>query len=108
MIIFIPIQSYDFLCAIREIYQEIPLFYTIVYGSGNVVLSGLNYFWCVRLRILLGLCFELAVDFLDRFSKMIFSFCRRFDDTKDVVHNNDEQQRLLDGSNNTSGPVLPN
>ncbi|KAG6863114.1 hypothetical protein C0993_012814, partial [Termitomyces sp. T159_Od127] len=52
-------QSFDFMCTLLEVRHEIPWIYTIVFGVGNLVLTGLNWLW---------------------FTKMISALRRRFDD----------------------------
>jgi len=41
----------QFLSALREVWAEVPLLYVFVYGAGNVVLQGLNWFWYVVAQI---------------------------------------------------------
>ncbi|KAH7889571.1 DUF887-domain-containing protein [Phlebopus sp. FC_14] len=38
-------MSYDFFVTMSEVYNELPLFYVVIYGGGNIVLQCLNWFW---------------------------------------------------------------
>jgi hypothetical protein len=54
--------------------DQVPVSYLLVFGFGNIVLQGLNWFWFVH-------CFwELLLFLIDggRFYKMIESLRRRF------------------------------
>ncbi|KAG6889816.1 hypothetical protein C0995_014293 [Termitomyces sp. Mi166 len=61
--------SFDFMCTLIEVRHEMPWGYIFVFGVGNIVLTGLNWFW---------------------FTKMISALRRRFDDDK-----NGERRRLV-------------
>ncbi|KAF8637325.1 hypothetical protein AX17_002827 [Amanita inopinata Kibby_2008] len=67
--------SYDFFVTLRHVYRDVPLTYTIVYCTGNVLLQGLNWFW---------------------FTKMIAALCKRFQG------NAGERTKLV---NNSAAPV---
>ena len=40
-------QSYDFFVRLNGVYTQLPLVYIMVYGVNNLMLQGLNWFWCV-------------------------------------------------------------
>jgi hypothetical protein len=69
------LQSYSFLQTLLQIHDSIPLAYTILYFSGNVLLQFLNWFW---------------------FYKMISALRKRFEkgDEDAVVYNPGERTRL--------------
>jgi hypothetical protein len=54
--------------------NQVPVSYLVVYGLGNIVLQGLNWFWFVHFFL------ELLLLLMDggRFYKMIESLRRRF------------------------------
>lgn len=41
-------QSYDFLRTLGQVRDQVPVAYVLVYGLGNIVLQGLNWFWFVK------------------------------------------------------------
>jgi len=41
------IESYQFLQTLLQIHDEVPKIYVIVFGAGNILLQGLNFFWSV-------------------------------------------------------------
>ncbi|THU85636.1 DUF887-domain-containing protein [Dendrothele bispora CBS 962.96] len=41
--------SYNFFQTLAQVKDEIPLAYVLVYGGGNVVLNGLNWFWFTKM-----------------------------------------------------------
>ncbi|KAI6131947.1 DUF887-domain-containing protein [Pisolithus croceorrhizus] len=43
------IISYDFLKTLRGVSNQLPFFYVVVYGSGNVMLNLLNWFWFTKM-----------------------------------------------------------
>ncbi|KAG6335214.1 hypothetical protein ID866_3885 [Astraeus odoratus] len=42
-------MSYDFLMTLRNVFGQVPFLYTAVYGSGNVLLNVLNWFWFAKM-----------------------------------------------------------
>jgi hypothetical protein len=79
-------QSYDFLCALAEVRDLVPISYVLVYGIGNIVLQGLNWFWFVYFlgNSRSSSCPE------DRFCKMVLALRKRF------FVNASEQGKLVD------------
>jgi len=65
--------SLQFLLTLKAIYHEISVVYTLVYGLGNLVLQGLNWFW---------------------FFKMVAALQRRFNNTAERTKLIGEDQRV--------------
>ncbi|KAG9318568.1 DUF887-domain-containing protein [Chiua virens] len=42
-------MSYDFFVTLNGIYTEIPLLYIMLYGTSNLMLQGLNWFWFTKM-----------------------------------------------------------
>lgn len=38
-------ESYDFVKTMIRVYDQLPFFYVVVYGGGNITLNLLNWFW---------------------------------------------------------------
>ncbi|KIM48787.1 hypothetical protein M413DRAFT_86010 [Hebeloma cylindrosporum] len=73
--------SVQFLLTLKTVYHEIPVAYTIVYGLGNLVLQGLNWFW---------------------FFKMIAALRKRFVNTGERTRLIDEDHLSPNGHNPTA------
>ncbi|KAH0830650.1 DUF887-domain-containing protein [Lanmaoa asiatica] len=42
-------MSYDFFVTLNGVYTELPLLYIMVYGTSNLMLQGLNWFWFMKM-----------------------------------------------------------
>ncbi|KAH7926656.1 DUF887-domain-containing protein [Leucogyrophana mollusca] len=42
-------MSYDFFFTLRDVSDQLPIVYIIVYGGGNIVLQSLNWFWFAKM-----------------------------------------------------------
>ncbi|KAF8559660.1 DUF887-domain-containing protein [Imleria badia] len=42
-------MSYDFFVTLNGVYTELPLVYIMVYGTSNLMLQGLNWFWFTKM-----------------------------------------------------------
>ncbi len=45
--------SHQFAHTLYQVRHQVPLAHIFIYGGGNIVLQGLNWFWCVDILLFL-------------------------------------------------------
>lgn len=57
-----PLQSIQFFFTLLQVRHEIPLAYLLIYGLGNLMLQGLNWFWWGLFKSYVSFSFFLMKD----------------------------------------------
>ncbi len=87
--------SIQFFFTLYEVWREIPVFYVIIFGSGNLILQGLNILWYVTHVPTTSYKYSGLI-YITRFTKMVAALQKRFKPQKNAEH-----AGLLGNSNGT-------